>query len=101
MSKKKIIVEVIEENLQWGHGISIDDLQSEIIRLEKKGATNINIKAEHCWGDSILVISADCERLETDEEYALRIQKELDEKVRIELYERKELERLKKKYYEP
>ena len=88
-------------DFDWTYGVELKKLKSDIEELEKLGATNIFIKTEEDYhGNSSVSIEAFAERLrlETDEEFKERLDKEKKIKEQIVLIELQELERLKAKY---
>ena len=66
----------IEKDLDWTYGIEIKRLREELDRLEKKGATHINIEPYSEFDVPYADISAYANRIETDEEFKGRIEKE-------------------------
>lgn len=83
--------------LDWSE-IEIKDMKKDLDTLEKFGATEIEIRIEDQYGYTELVIRAYTNRLETDQEYATRINTRNVCNEMIRLRELAELERLKLKY---
>ena len=88
----------IERNLDWGYGIEIERLRGELDRLEKKGATHINIEPYSEFDVAYSNISAYANRIETDEELKERIEKEKARQKAIEEMEIEQLKKLQEKY---
>jgi hypothetical protein len=68
-------------NFSWAYGISIKDLRNDLDKLEKLGATDVDIEAYERYGDAEISIHAYSVRLETEEEFQKRIedQKKIEE----------------------
>ena len=81
-------------DFDWTYGVEIKKLKEDLETLEKLGVTEIEIEAE----DDSVTIKAFAERLETDEEFNERLDKEKKIKEHLVLTELRELERLKAKY---
>lgn len=97
--EKRIVEEVIDDCIYWAYGISISQIREELDILEKKGATDINISLHSDYnGGSYIDIAASKKRLETDEEFKNRTQKEATNKHLQEQGELKLLAELKAKY---
>jgi len=82
----------------WTYGIKIDKLIADLNELKAVGVEIIDIVKEEYDEESFMEFYLYKERLETDEEYAFRREKEkhnADYKKELEL---KELARLKAKY---
>lgn len=84
--------------LEWQYGGSISQIKKDIEELEKLGVTHIDIDAEFEHYNAYVVIKALSQRLETDEECTLRIDKETKDREQIKQRDLEELERLKLKY---
>lgn len=80
----------IENQLDWCYGISILKLRDELDRLEKLGATHIEIEPYDDYASPYVIINAYVNRLETDEEYSDRISKENFDKEMQQLRELQE-----------
>lgn len=90
--KKEIIEINIEEYLSWTYGVKISKIREDLDRLEKLGATDINIEYGEMWDTSYCDITAVEQRLETDEECQERTNKlnkykKQDEARELEEYE--------------
>lgn len=93
-------------DFDWTYGVELKKLKSDIEELEKLGVTEVYIKAEEHYGDISTSIEAFTKRLETDEEFKERLDKEKKIKEHLILIfgnilthtELQELERLKAKY---
>ena len=96
--EKKIIKSEVKFRFDWTYGVELKKLKSDIEELEKLGVTEIEIEAEDNWGVPSVTIEAFTKRLETDEEFKERLDKEKKIKEYLVLTELRELERLKAKY---
>jgi len=85
-------------DFDWTYGVEIKKLKEDLETLEKLGVTEIEIEAEYNWGSPSVKIEAFTKRLETDEEFKERLDKEKKIKEHLVLTELQELERLKAKY---
>ena len=63
-------------DFNWTYGVEIKKLKEDLETLEKLGVTEIEIEAEDNWGAPSVTIEAFTERLETDEEFKERLDKE-------------------------
>lgn len=88
----------IEKDLDWTNGIQIADLRNELCRLEKAGATHIEIEPYNSYDCAYVDIIAYANREETDEECKQRLEKEQKHKDDIERMELEQLRKLKEKY---
>ena len=88
----------IEKDLDWTYGIEIKRLREELDRLEKKGATHIDIEPYSNYDSAFVDISAYANRIETDEEFKERIEKEQARQKAIEEREIEQLKKLQEKY---
>lgn len=88
----------IENQLDWCYGISILKLRDDLDRLEKLGATHIEIVPYDDYGSPYVRVNAYANRLETNEEYSARISKENFDKEMIQLKEMQQLRELQEKY---
>ena len=88
----------INFDFNWTYGVEIKKLKEDLETLEKLGVTEIEIEAEDNWGVPSVTIEAFTKRLETDEEFKERLDKEKKIKEYLVLTELRELERLKAKY---
>lgn len=95
---KKVRNFEIEKDLDWTYGIEIKRLREELDRLEKKGATHIEIKPYSYYDSACVDIHAYANRIETDEEFKERIEKEQARKKEIEEREIEQLKKLQEKY---
>ncbi len=84
--------------LNWTYGVEIKQIREDLDAVEKLGATHIDIDYGERWGDPYVDIDAFYKRLETDEEYEMRMR---ETKAKEDLEKQRELhllENLKKKY---
>lgn len=88
----------VSYSIDWAYWVPISDIKKDIEKLEKRGATHINIEVTERYWDANIEIWAEMQRLETDEEYSLRIEEENKRKIEKEEWELKNYERLKLKY---
>ncbi len=88
----------VNYNLDWTYGIEIARLREDLDELEKLGATHIEIEAYNNYDCACVDIDAYANRLETDEEYTERINKENKRKEDIERRELEQLQKLQEKY---
>lgn len=96
--EKQVIAFKINFLLDWTYGIDISKIRADLDAVEKLGATRIDIEHGVDYDSSYVDIDAIAERIETDEEYELRINnanKRNEETKQIEL---SLLETLKAKY---
>ena len=91
-------VQLLDFALDWGYGISIEEIKKDIKLLEDIGATGIDITLEDEWGNDFLSIVAFTNRLETDKEFSERLNLNNKEKEDQKIHELKMLEILKNKY---
>lgn len=102
MKKKKITVEINhkidEDNGRYGFEMNIDDLISCLQKAKEKGAENICVNSTIEYDCSYIELSFTQERMETDEELNIRINKENQRLQEIKLRELEQLEKLKSKY---
>lgn len=85
-------------DFDWTYGVTIEKLRKDLDELEKLGVKEIEIETEDIYGDTSINIQAFCIRLETDDEYNKRINKERERQEAIKQKELADLEWLKKKY---
>ena len=88
----------VDFDFNWTYGVEIKKLKEDLDTLEKLGVTEIEIEAEDNWGSPSVTIEAFIKRIETDEEFNIRvaeINRRHEENKRIEL---EQLEKLKSKY---
>ena len=97
MEKKVRRFEVLF-NFDWTYGVTIEKLRRDLDELEKLGVTEIEIKADNSYGCASIEIEAFTNRLETDEEFQERVDREDQHKEDIKRRELAELEKLKLKY---
>ena len=84
--------------LDWTYGVEIEQIREDLDAIEKLGATHIDLDYGESWGCPYLNIKAYYTRLETDEEYEMRMR---ETKAKEDLEKQRELnllENLKKKY---
>ena len=88
----------IERDLDWTYGIEIKRLREELDWLEKEGATHIGIEPYSSYDSACVDISAYANRIETDEEFKERIEKQQAWQKAIEEREIEQLKKLQEKY---
>lgn len=88
----------VDFDFNWTYGVEIIKLKEDLDTLEKMGVTEIEIEPEESWGSTFVKIEAYINRLETDDEYKTRIDKENQRQEEIKRRELAELEKLKSKY---
>lgn len=88
----------VEKDLDWTYGIEIKALREDLDRLEKAGATHIEIEPYEEYGSAYVEIKAYANREETDEECKLRLDKEQARKDDIARRELEQLRKLQEKY---
>jgi hypothetical protein len=73
----------IDYKLNWTYGVEISKIKNDIEKLEKLGATHIDIEMNGNNVDELYIeVKASVNRLETDDEYNLRIKKENSSKIK-------------------
>lgn len=88
----------VDFDFNWTYGVEIKKLKEDLDALEKIGVTEIEIEAEDNWGSPSVTIDAYISRVETDDEYKARIDKENQRQEEIKRRELEQLETLKSKY---
>jgi hypothetical protein len=88
----------VDFDFNWTYGVEIKKLKEDLDALEKMGVTEIEIEAEDNWGSPSVTIDAYLSRVETDDEYKARIDKENQRQEEIKRRELEQLEKLKSKY---
>ncbi len=98
--KKEIIEREIEHDFSgWKYSIEISELKRDIEKLEKSGATHVNITSEGGYeGCHSVEICAIREDLETDDEFDRRNRFVAEEENQRKVRELNQLEYLTKKY---
>ncbi len=85
-------------SLGWGGRVEISKLKEDLNKLEKLGATHVEIQPYEEYGVPDVKIEAYCVRIETDEEFEKR-KKEVEEKEEwVRQKDLKKLAELKAKY---
>lgn len=97
MSKKLIQVE-IDYKFNWTYGVSIEQIRKDLDELEKLGVKEVEIEPYDSYGSSSVSIEAYINRIETDEEYSKRVERENNMKKQTEMKELELLKKLKEKY---
>lgn len=95
---KKLIQVKVDYSLDWTYGVSIERIRKDLDELEKLGATIIDIEPYDSYGSACVSFEAHIERLETDEEYSKRVERENNMKKQTEMKELELLKKLKEKY---
>jgi hypothetical protein len=88
----------IDYSFDWGYGVKIEQIRKDLDALEKLGAQRIDIEIKEEYGSVYVGIKAMVRRLETNEEYAARVQKETKWKEENERREQEVYEKLKAKF---
>jgi len=96
--ENKIIKFKVDFNFNWTYGVELSKIKEDISELEKLGVTEIEIESVDDYGSSSVSIEAFINRLETDEDCELRINKEKNRQNEIKKIELQQLELLKLKY---
>ena len=91
-------VEKVDNCLEWTYGVPLSQIKDDIEKLEKQGITHINIEIVDYYENQHISIETEIQRLETDEEFEERSNKENAKLKIIEARELAEFERLKKKF---
>ena len=97
-NEKRIISSSVDFYLDWTYGVAISKIRKDLDALEALGATRVDIGLDTGYGDPSISIEAFSERLETDGEFRLRMEKIAMNYELIEKRELAELNRLKAKY---
>ncbi|MCZ8285361.1 MAG: hypothetical protein O9353_07870 [Bacteroidia bacterium] len=71
--EKQIIQFKLDYVLQWYNGVEINQLKNDLSELVKLRCTHINIYAEFNGYTQSVQIEPVCERMETDDEFNLRL----------------------------
>lgn len=85
-------------DFDWTYGVEVARLKDDLDKLEKLGATTIDIEPNESFGCVGVLIKAYVNRLETNEEYKARVDEQNRRKAYVEQRELSELNRLKSKY---
>lgn len=73
---KQNIKAKIHFDFNWTYGIEIKKLKEDLNKLEKLGVSEINIQPYESHGGIFVSIEAFVNRIETDDEYKIRINNE-------------------------
>lgn len=87
--------------IDWNLTVPIDNVIKEAIEAKELGATHLFFDIYQNYDVPYLKIRAYDIRMETDEEFSLRVQQEEARKEAIKQQELKQLEVLKAKYEQP
>lgn len=102
MEKKIIRSELGELDWESMSPLQIDEAIEQLQSLKAEGATHIDVNARNRYSESVVEIDVYLERLETDAEFALRLEQEKNEAgiqtARLKRNELAQLARLKLKY---
>jgi hypothetical protein len=102
MKKEIITIEIDhkinDDNGRYGFTMNIDDLINCLQEAKNKGAENISVEATEEYGCAYINLSFTQERMETDNEFAIRVNKENKKQEDIKRRELEQLEKLKSKY---
>ena len=85
-------------NFDWAYGVKIKKLREDLDELEKLGVTEIEIEAEENYGNTSVTIEAFINRVETDEEFKVRVNEFNRREEEVKRRELQQLEQLKSKY---
>jgi hypothetical protein len=85
-------------SFDWTYGVELKKIKEDINELEKLGVTEINIEAYDNYGSPSVNIEAFIHRIETDEEFIERFNKQKKQQDETERRELELLEKLKSKY---
>lgn len=96
--EKEIRTFKVEYPLDWTYSVEISKIRQDLDALEKLGATHVEITCDISYDSAYTTIEAVSERMETDDEFAARIEEIERKRISIEKYELEQLERLKLKY---
>lgn len=101
--KKEIITikidhKINDDNGRYGFTMNIDDLINRLQEAKNKGAENISVDAIEEYGCSYIDLTFTQKRMETDNEFAIRINNEKKRQEDIKRRELDQLEKLKSKY---
>ena len=96
--KKIMKRSLVDFYLDWTYGVEISKIRKDLDALEAIGATRVDIGLDAGYGDPSISIEAFSERLETDEEFTLRMAQIAERDNLIKERELAELERLQAKY---
>ena len=88
----------VDYHFDWLYGIEISKIREDLDKLEKLGATSIEIEVGEYYDSPSISIQAISNRLETDEEYSARKKREEDYLSKIKQQELRQLEILSAKY---
>jgi len=88
----------VKYSLEWKYRVEISQIKKDIEELEKLGATHVELDIEYEYGDSYIGIKALSNRLETDDEYEQRIDKQNKRQEEMKRRELEQLYELKSKY---
>lgn len=95
---KKLIQVKVDYSLDWTYGVSIEKMRKDLDELEKLGVKEVEIEPYDSYGSSSVSIEAYINRIETDEEYSKRVERENNMKKQTEMKELELLKKLKEKY---
>jgi hypothetical protein len=96
--KKQFRKFAVKFELEWEYGVDINKIRADLDAIEKLGATHINIEVSTRYDCEFLTIEGYTRREETDEEFSIRKEEQLERERRTEQRELAELKRLKDKY---
>jgi len=98
--EKQIVETKVDCYINWLGKLTIGKFQADLNALKELGCTHIDFKVDRNWTDDELELNVIPikQRLETDEEYEERLDRENDYISRMEKLERAQLAFLKAKY---
>lgn len=96
--KKEVRKFKVDFNFNWTYGVEIKKLKQDLEELEKLGVTEIEIEAVDDYGSASVTIEAFTNRIETDDEFNLRVNENKKRKQDLKKRELEQLEKLKLKY---
>ncbi len=88
----------IPYDLSWQYEVEISKIRKDLDEIEKLGATHVLIDSYISYDISFVSINAVCERLETDDDFAKRINEEETRKEDIKRTEIEYYNKIKEKY---
>lgn len=88
----------IKYDLEWQYSVSLEQIKKDIEAIEALGATHVEIRSEVFYDCATLSIDAVCEREETAEEEAKRLNLQMAKKEAEIQQEIETLKRLRAKY---
>ena len=94
---KKEITLNVPISIDW-EDVTLSEVYSDLIRLKEKGCTHIEIGVNSDYGETTVYFNPKCRRIETEEEYQIRLVDEKWQQKNKDLADQMEYERLKQKF---